>query len=175
MRVIASTLFLGLSVASALGIYPSTAFGDIARFSQVSPGIYRGGIPDTEADFAELKRLGVKTIVNLETMSIHVDWSRGNAGKLGMRFVHAPLTPMFLKPQPRQVDAALAALGNPNLQPVFVHCYQGKDRTGMIVALHRVLSEGWSPSRAYEEWQSFGFDPNIFTRAFDEYFWEQVK
>lgn len=178
MRIFTQMGFAGLALAmlaGSTGFVSAPAFGAIERFAQVSPGIYRGGIPESEADYVELKKLGVKTVLSLESTSMNIDWDRGNARKQGMRFINAPMTPMFLQPEERSVDLALKALADPSLRPIFIHCYQGKDRTGMAVALWRVFAEKWSPARAYKEWEDFGYDPDIFVGPFADYFWARVN
>lgn len=40
--------------------------------------------------------------------------------------------------------------------PLLVHCYGGKDRTGLAIARFRVRRCGWSKERAYEEWIAYG-------------------
>ena len=44
---------------------------------------------------------------------------------------------------------------------VLVHCHHGADRTGLICALYRVLSQGWSREAAVQELISggYGFHP----------------
>jgi protein tyrosine/serine phosphatase len=39
---------------------------------------------------------------------------------------------------------------------VFVHCKDGVDRTGTIIALHRITSEGWSTELATAEAVRYG-------------------
>ncbi|MGH9869497.1 MAG: hypothetical protein ACREAA_15195 [Candidatus Polarisedimenticolia bacterium] len=37
-----------------------------------------------------------------------------------------------------------------------MHCKHGRDRTGVIVAAHRMSHEGWATERAYQEAKGFG-------------------
>jgi len=41
--------------------------------------------------------------------------------------------------------------------PVFLHCRQGQDRTGIVVAAYRMKVDGWSLADAEAEMRSFGF------------------
>ena len=45
--------------------------------------------------------------------------------------------------------------------PVLVHCHHGADRTGLIIALYRLLSQGWSREAAIDELihGGYGFHP----------------
>ena len=45
-------------------------------------------------------------------------------------------------------------------QPVFVHCRRGADRTGMAVAVYRVVVEGWSKEDALFEMTEGPYDYN---------------
>lgn len=49
----------------------------------------------------------------------------------------------------------------PGLQPVLVHCRHGSDRTGTMVAVYRVVVEGWTKAQAKDEMihGGFGFHP----------------
>ncbi|MBC7478239.1 MAG: tyrosine-protein phosphatase, partial [Pseudorhodobacter sp.] len=45
--------------------------------------------------------------------------------------------------------------------PVLVHCHHGADRTGLIVALYRMVAQGWSRDAAAAELVAggYGFHP----------------
>jgi hypothetical protein len=62
-------------------------------------------------------------------------------------------------------------LTSAHLQPVYIHCELGRDRSGLIIGLYRVRYEGWSPCAAYAEMQQFGFNERL--RGLDRYFWER--
>ncbi|HVW99631.1 MAG TPA: tyrosine-protein phosphatase, partial [Candidatus Babeliaceae bacterium] len=39
---------------------------------------------------------------------------------------------------------------------VFLHCFSGKDRTGIVVVFFRVYYEGWTWAKALDEWVQMG-------------------
>jgi protein tyrosine/serine phosphatase len=136
------------------------------NFSQVSSTLYRGGRPD-EAGVQVLAQKGVKTIIDLENDDQAVANERNWAHAAGLNFISEPMNPIE-RPKDREVDDILSKLTDPALQPVFVHCMQGHDRTGLIVALYRVIYEGWTPKDANDEMNALGFN-NIFI-AMHDYF-----
>lgn len=177
-------------LAIVLVLFSSVANAAIDNLHQVSPGIYRGARPDAEG-LRQLARLGIKTIINLqggdgdafgELVYLRqpgedprmIAWERATSAALGMRFVHAPmssLTTVDARTE-KSISVALSVMATPRLGPVFVHCELGKDRTGLVIALHRVRCEAWSKSAAKEEWIARGHSGvnGWFTRALDEYF-----
>ncbi|MCB9492414.1 MAG: dual specificity protein phosphatase family protein [Dehalococcoidia bacterium] len=54
-------------------------------------------------------------------------------------------------------EAALVALREARLaeQPVLVHCAAGASRTGGVVACYRMLFDGWTGPRAFEEYMDY--------------------
>jgi protein tyrosine/serine phosphatase len=49
-------------------------------------------------------------------------------------------------------------MADPANRPVFVHCRQGQDRTGIVVAAYRMKTDGWPLDLAEAEMESFGFN-----------------
>jgi protein tyrosine phosphatase (PTP) superfamily phosphohydrolase (DUF442 family) len=131
---------------------PRNDLPDLANFSRVSDTLYRGAQPGPEG-FAELKRMGVRTVVNLRDHHSDRDDIRG----LGLRYVHIPCETS--DPELDQVVTFLQVVTDPANQPAFVHCMHGSDRTGMMVASYRMVVEGWPRQKALAELEPFGFHP----------------
>ena len=110
--------------------------------------MYRGGQP-SNADLADLKRLGVATIVDLRGSGSSVRREKRAAEALGMHFINFPLSGVFA-PHDNDVAAVLKILESAP-KPVFVHCWKGDDRTGVILACWRIRHDGWSNARALNE------------------------
>jgi tyrosine-protein phosphatase SIW14 len=135
---------------------------DLPRFEAVSPGIYRGGQP-TAAGWAELKRLGIKTVVKLDLTEEGRD---DEAERLGLKVIDASGPPsdlhtVFQAPSPERIALAVGSLGDESLRPIFVHCLHGQDRTGIVVGLHRVLNEKKTKTAAYLEMRQRGFHRSL--------------
>lgn len=148
-----------------------SAQAEIRRFAAVSEGVYRGAQPETAEDYDDLQALGVRTILNLRGTGSAVAREKALWEKRGLNFRHVAL-PGFVVPSEKDIERALATLGDPKLQPVFVHCQLGKDRTGLVVGLHRVQHEGMDPEVAYAEMTEFGFNPWLI--GLSMYYWAHV-
>lgn len=108
---------------------------------RVADRIYSGSSPDHDADFAELKRLGVTTIVS-------VDGARPNlqaAREHGLRYVHLPIGYDGISEERKAqlVKAASSLSGT-----LYVHCHHGKHRGPAAAALICLATERWSPEQA---------------------------
>jgi protein tyrosine phosphatase (PTP) superfamily phosphohydrolase (DUF442 family) len=149
----------------------------IANFARVDAGYFRGAQPD-QAGFRALRALGVRTVVNLR--EAHSDATR--AAPEGIELVEIPLHAYLDSDPPTEdeVRAFFDVVLDPAKRPVFVHCAQGKDRTGTMSALYRMEVDGWSPDRAFAEMQSFGFhdwyaDLEAYVKGYTPRFAEKVR
>ena len=161
------TLSILLLLAAVAGIVPLYAqeandYGvDIVRFRKVEDGLFRGGQPK-EKDFESLQKLGIKTVISLRSDETVTNWEKKIAQQYGMELINLPLDAWREMPEgvPERFLEIVSDLGK---RPVFVHCYHGKDRTGTLIALYRVVYHGITPEEAYEEALSLDFAP-IFVK-----------
>lgn len=140
----------------------------IERFQEVSPGIYRGGRP-SKAALAKLQaRYGIETIVSMDDNEEVVREEAEESAALGIEHVSVPLSGIWA-PADDKVDIILNHLKESSRHPIFLHCKEGRDRTGLLIGLHRVLNESWSVAKAYSEMLEMGFRPyNIYLRRYFE-------
>lgn len=129
---------------------PATMPG-VPMFAKVSDSLYRGAQPTAEG-FAQLKKMGVKTVVSLRFVMTDALLLRG----LGMRYVHLRLDPAH--PEEEDIVDFLKVVEDSANHPIFVHCRQGVDRTGMAVAVYRIVVEGWPREKALAEMDAKGFN-----------------
>lgn len=123
----------------------------VGNFHKVNNAFYRGAQP-TQKGMKNLKELGIKTIVNLR-------WSHCDSDEIGsinFNYVQIPMKPSRAKE--RDVVRFLKVVSDSNMQPVFVHCHRGADRTGLMCAMYRVVIEEWPKEEAIEEMTKGGFD-----------------
>ena len=133
---------------------------------KVSDALLRGAQPSA-LGLAELKKLGVTTIVDLRGNSGPVAWERQQAESLGMRFVNIPVRG-WSPPGNEQVVEFLKLFQQDPTQKIFVHCYYGEDRTGVMVAAYRIAQHNWTADQAITEMDSFGFHYYLY-RAMKSY------
>lgn len=161
MKTSAVLLTVGLSISlSAASPAASTAELSNVRidnFARVDDGYYRGAQPGRE-DYAELARLGVKTVIDLQ--SDGKEREKSLVEQAGMSFYRIPLTTQE-RPSDSAVKQFLALVNDPARQPVYVHCAGGQHRTGVMTAVYRMTRYGWSEDRAYEEMKQYKFETFI--------------
>jgi tyrosine-protein phosphatase SIW14 len=151
-------------VASAPTPTIDTAFGapaeklkivGVPNAGKVSDVLFRGAQPSAKG-LAELKKLGITTIVDLRGNRGPVTREREQAESLGMHFIDIPVKG-WSGPNNAQVAEFLKLLRQNPTQKIFVHCYYGSDRTGVMVAAYRMAQQNWTPDQAIAEMDSFGF------------------
>jgi protein tyrosine phosphatase (PTP) superfamily phosphohydrolase (DUF442 family) len=124
----------------------------VPNLFRVSDALYRGDQP-SPLGMRNLKKLGIKTIINLR--SFHSD--RDELGETGLAYEHIYMKPWH--PEEKEVVRFLKIVTDPQRTPVLVHCQHGADRTGTVVAVYRIAVQGWSKGEAIREMTqgSYGF------------------
>lgn len=138
------------------------------RVLEVEPGLWRSNQPVTDADWAQIKALGVSSVVKL---NLPTEGSDDGARRLGLvvyelgiqpagdRNVLDALTNTIKLPDADRLIAAEAVISMGG--GVLVHCTHGQDRTGLVIGRHRVLADRWSEPAAYREMLRNGFHPEL--------------
>ncbi len=123
----------------------------IARYQMVvSPRLIRGAWP-TLQDLYGLQRMGVHATINLCAERRHDQLVE----KAGLEPYNIPIRDNA-PPTTTQFAAFLQLVRDH--APVYVHCEEGKGRTGCMVAGYRVLEEGWDIEDALLEAEHFGLE-----------------
>ena len=134
----------------------ATLIDEAKNFYRVDELLFRSAQLDGN-DAAKLHELGVKSIVNLR------HFSRGGDKRVfGDQFwlANKPLRSWEIKPA--QIADVLRTIRERQKEgAVLVHCYHGADRTGLVVAMYRVIYQGWSLDAARSEMieGGYGFHP----------------
>ena len=132
----------------------------VRNAGKISEMLFRGAQPSAQG-LAELKKLGVITIIDLRGNHGPVAWERAQAESLGMRFVNIPVLG-WSPPDNVQVAQFLRLVQQDPTQKIFIHCYYGQDRTGVMIAAYRIAQQNWTPDQAASEMNSFGFHYRLF-------------
>ena len=122
----------------------------VPNLHKVSDTLYRSAQPTAEG-MANLKAIGIKTIINLR--SFHSD--QDEIENKGLDYEH-----IYMKawhPEIKEAVKFLKIVTDPKRSPVLVHCQHGADRTGTMCALYRVTVQGWTKEEALREMREGGF------------------
>lgn len=122
----------------------------LPNLHKVSPTLYRSAQPRATG-FAELKKLGIRTVVNLRTS----DSDREFVKKARLGYERVPFKARKIKDE--HVVRFLKLVTDAKKQPVLVHCRAGADRTGVMCAVYRVVVQGWSKPEAIREMTRGGY------------------
>ncbi len=122
----------------------------LPNFARVSNDLYRGAQP-SKLGFEQLRKMGIKTIVNLCAFG-----SDQNEIK-GLGFYYCQIPSEAWAPKDKNIAAFLRIMKEKKYLPVFIHCQHGADRTGTAVAAYRVVVQGWPKEAAIDEMDQYGF------------------
>lgn len=149
-----ATLLFALAAISYAKTYSDPAFSSIKikNFGQMDERFYRGARPK-ERDFADLKALGIQTIIDLTD---NTPKERGFVEAQGMRYVNIAI-PDKEDPTDAQIQEFLKVVNDPATGKFFVHCAGGRHRTGVMGAVYRFNKYHWALDQVYNEMLSFDF------------------
>lgn len=113
----------------------------IKRFQQVDNYLYRGAKPD-KIHMLQLKKMGIDTIVDFTINYVLKTESRKEykmAKNLGIEYINLPF-PAFNNPDKDYLDKFFNIMDDArkNNKKVYIHCAQGKDRTGLFAAMYKL-------------------------------------
>jgi protein tyrosine phosphatase (PTP) superfamily phosphohydrolase (DUF442 family) len=128
-----------------------TCYAGVTNFAKVSPALWRGAQPTSDG-FRNLEAAGVKTVINLR--HDHDDLPLLTGTKL--KYLRIPARAWH--PEEEDLVVFLRVLQDPNNWPVFVHCAEGKDRTGYAVGTYRIVTENWNADDAIHEMFDFHYN-----------------
>lgn len=130
----------------------------VANFAKVTDRLWRGSQPD-RADretFRRLEQAGVKTVINLR--HDHDDFPL--LAGTNVQYLWLPMRAW--DPENEEIVLFLSTLrrllADPTRWPVFVHCAEGRDRTGYAIAAYRIVEQNWEADDAIHEMFDFRFN-----------------
>jgi uncharacterized protein (TIGR01244 family) len=130
----------------------------IKNFGKVDDNYYRGSQP-SQIQMEQLKRLGVKTVIDLRKDKVAAanEWAQ----RAGLQYFHISMLPGRAATE-EQTNYFLGLVNDPANWPVYVHCKGGRHRTGALTAVYRITHDGWTANQAWEEMKSYDFNDSIF-------------
>ena len=119
---------------------------------RVHPRVISGGLPEGDSAFAELRQLGVRTVISVDGMAPDV----AAAKKHGLRYVHLPHGYDGI-PAERLAELSAALQTLPG--PIYIHCHHGKHRSPAASAAACVGAGLLAPEDALAVLQLAGTSP----------------
>lgn len=122
----------------------------LSNWYQVDKDVYRSEQPDDEA-MLKIEKFGIKSILNLRELHDDVDEIKGTH-----------LIPLHVAIRTQKINdthivKALQFIKEAD-KPVLVHCWHGADRTGTVIAMYRMVEQGWSREAAIDELVHGGYN-----------------
>lgn len=132
--------------------YWTTPIKKDANFYQVDTGVYRSEMPVSD-DVVSMTAQNIKTIINLQYKNQDKD---AKIFDNNTTLISEPI--LTWQVRPIQIARALYAIEQGKTQGgVLVHCYHGADRTGIVIAMYRVIYQGWNIEMARHEMKRGGY------------------
>ncbi|HEY5999195.1 MAG TPA: tyrosine-protein phosphatase [bacterium] len=161
MRVLRACLVV-LAAAALMGAAaprPAEWAQPIARegvpnLFKVTDTLYRSAQP-TAAGMKSVEALGVRTVINLRAFHSDAKEVEGTA------LLNEELSVKTWHLEDEDVVRVLRLLRDPARGPYLVHCQHGADRTGTMIAMYRMVVQGWPREKAIDELVNggYGFHP----------------
>lgn len=129
----------------------------IQRLKKVTDGLYRGSAPSSKDVLWLKEKLDINKIVSLDEIS-------GNKIDRICKILHIQHIMLPIDASRRSLlnffshDLKKLLLNN---GPTYLHCQQGKDRTGLVIALFKCKYMGIDPESAIKEAKELGFGINV--------------
>ena len=149
--IIAACLLASGLTATARAQNGRGGVSGVTNFGRVTDTYFRGGKVTPEG-IKNLYDMGVRTVVDLAGKGGDEE---ATCKSLGITWYSFPMNGSS-RPDDTKVDEILSIIKNAK-EPVYVHCSAGKHRAGTICALYRMRVQGWTPEKAWNEQQSYGF------------------
>ena len=151
----AITIVLAIGTAAVAKRHSDPAFSNIhiRNFGKMDDRFYRGAQPD-EADYKDLKALGIRTIIDLQDSP--TNYEKRDVEALGMRYVNIPMSDSSY-PKQESINAFLKLVNDPATGKFFAHCAGGRHRTGVVGAIYRFNVNHWNFDQAYAEMKDYDF------------------
>ena len=129
------------------------AISGLPNLNQVAPNLYRSAQPTAKGFVAAQSTLKVLTVINLRETQSDAALLQG----VQIEELSVPMNATNIK-QADVISALKFLKAGETKGPVLVQCKHGADRTGVVIAMYRILYQGWSKEQAIDEMKHGGFN-----------------
>ena len=129
----------------------AVAIESLPNLHRVSADLYRSAQP-AEGGLLAAQELGMRSVLSLSVLN--ADAAMPEAQSADLRLQHYPLVPWAIE-QSQIVE--MMQIFESLSKPALVHCYHGADRTGLFVAVYRILYQNWPKDEAKDELINGGY------------------
>lgn len=140
-------------------------------FHRVDENYVRGSQP-MRGGISTLKRLGVKTVLDLRSIYDHTDEVKITAEIAGLGYEWVPMS-VWNPPTDEEANKFVSIVTDTAKGPFFVFCADGLNRTGEMTAIYRVARNNWNVQKALDEADELGFSPYYYTLR--DYVWDYAR
>ena len=140
-------------------------------FHRVDENYVRGSQP-ARGGISTLKRLGVRTIVDLRSIYDYSDDLKAAAEISGLAYQWIPMS-VWNPPSDDEARKFVSIVSDATNGPFFVFCTDGLNRTGEMTAIYRVARDNWTVEKALDEADELGFSPYYWSLR--DYVWDYAR
>lgn len=157
---------LALLVSSVLGCVQSTVglvrpaywatpvqVEGFANIYKITDYLYRSEEPTAEG-MKNLERIGIKTIIELNVFDPDLETIEGT----GLHVEKVNVKPWHIEDE--DVVRVLQIIRIRENGPFLIHCWKGSDRVGVMIAMFRIIDQGWTKEEAIREMVEGGYGFN---------------
>ena len=134
----------------------------VDNFFKITDYLYRSEQP-TEEGMKNLERMGIKTVINLRVFHSDFDIIK----KTGLLYEEISVKPWHIEDE--DVIRVLRIIRKNEKGPFLMHCWRGADRLGLMVAMFRIVEQGWPKDQAIDEMVNGGYGFHETWRNMIEY------
>lgn len=147
--IVLIAFLLGAATRPAEWAQPLAVAG-VPNLFRVADHLYRSAQP-TAAGMKNLEELGIRRVINLR--AFHSD--RGAVAGTGLLDEELSVKTWHIEDE--DVVRVLRLVKDPAGGPYLIHCLHGADRTGTMIAMYRMVVQGWPREKAIDELVNGGY------------------
>jgi protein tyrosine/serine phosphatase len=122
----------------------------VPNLYKVTDYLYRSGQP-TQEGMKNLEKLGIKTIINLRAFFYDSDEIKDTG------LLVEELSVRVWDIEDAYVVRVLQIIRKRENGPFLIHCSNGSDRAGVMIAMFRIVEQGWTKEDAIQEMVNGGY------------------